>query len=88
MSEPLRHGNERCEVCGSQHEEGTYCGTCALAAEIARSDAANPRKPLRDLMMTKYNLPLTGWELAEIVRVVVEMEKINQEKLDANKRKL
>ena len=71
--EPLRHGNERCEVCAGQHEEGAYCQSCALAAEIARSDAANPRAPLRELMATKYNLTLTEWELAEIVRVVAEM---------------
>lgn len=73
-TEPLRHGNERCEVCAGQHDDGTYCGTCALRAEIERSDAANPRAPLRDLMLTKYNLTLTEWELAEIVRVVGEME--------------
>lgn len=77
-SEPLRHGNERCSVCAGQHEEGTYCQTCALTAEIARIDEANPRAPLRDFMLAKYGLTLTEWEMAEIVRVVVEMEQARQ----------
>jgi ribosomal protein S27AE len=49
MSEPLRHGNERCEKCGGQHEEGTYCGTCALAAEIASGEsfAENVREAVK-----------------------------------------
>ena len=67
--EPLRHGNERCEVCAGQHEDGTYCGTCALHAEIARfsTELSPPLKP------KPGNLTLTEWELAEIVRVVAEM---------------